>query len=212
MHRQVDQSRSRTIVKSVVLILLLFSPAVAQADAGIPMLPFAYPVILLFLLPVIGIEALYLRIKLHTAWGETLKGVAKANLITMVLGFPLAWILLFGLEMLFWYGLYSAGIQGQLGRIQWNPHLTEIIQVILSAPWLNPIEKRWAIPLAFVALLVPSFLVSAWLEALFINRGDWVGFNGKCSRAIWQANIISYLFLAIMGSVSLWIFIKRLHL
>ena len=39
------------------LAAILLVPLYANADAGIPMLPIAYPVILIFLIPVIGIEA-----------------------------------------------------------------------------------------------------------------------------------------------------------
>jgi branched-subunit amino acid ABC-type transport system permease component len=56
------------------------------------MLPFAYPVIVVFLLPVIAIEAVYIRMRLRTDWGTTIRATAKANLITLLLGFPLAWL------------------------------------------------------------------------------------------------------------------------
>ena len=78
------------------------------------MLPFAYPVILLFLLPVIGIEVLYLRARLKTSWRETLSATSKANLVTMLLGYPLAWIVFLGVELLLWLGLSATGISDRL--------------------------------------------------------------------------------------------------
>jgi hypothetical protein len=108
--------------------ILLLNPTPAHADAGIPMLPFAYPVILLFLVPVIAIEALYLRLRLHTEWKNTLAATAKANLITMLLGFPLAWLVLTVLEMLLWYAMYLTGVEDHLGSASG----TTVAKVLLS--------------------------------------------------------------------------------
>jgi hypothetical protein len=49
------------------------------ADAGIPMLPLAYPVIVLFLVLVIAIESLYIRFRLGTGWRNTLAAIQNAN-------------------------------------------------------------------------------------------------------------------------------------
>jgi hypothetical protein len=195
-------------------LLLLASPVAARADAGIPMLPFAYPVILLFLFPVIAIEAIYLRFKLRTGWRNTIAGVSKANAITMLLGFPLAWFLSFLLEMIFWMALYFTGVTNRLDRLRWTDplHVGKVVTVILSAPWMGPIEEKWAVPLAFVALLVPSFLVSGYLEAKLLNRRGWLDHDLDCSAEVWRANLLSYLFLAISGFLALWFAIYRLNL
>jgi hypothetical protein len=91
--------RSSRIVFVAVTVMLLLFPASARADAGIPMLPVAYPVVLLLLIPVIAIEALFLRLRLGTKWLNTGVATAAANLITMVLGYPLMWLLLFFIEL-----------------------------------------------------------------------------------------------------------------
>src|SRR5208283_4301900 len=75
-------------------LLVLLCPAAARADAGVPMLPVAYPIILLFLVPVIAIEATYIRKRLCTKWRNTIAATAGANAITMLLGYPLIWILM----------------------------------------------------------------------------------------------------------------------
>ena len=85
------------------------------ADAGIPMLPLAYPVIVLFLVPVIAIESVYIRLRLGTGWRNTLAATSKANLITLLLGFPLAWLLYLVFEFVFFGALTVTGIARHLG-------------------------------------------------------------------------------------------------
>ncbi|HEV2325481.1 MAG TPA: hypothetical protein VGS10_16130 [Terracidiphilus sp.] len=188
-----------------VLALVLF-PLKAHADAGVPMLPFAYPVILLFLLPVIGIEVLYLRAKLKTSWRATLSATTKANLVTMLLGYPLAWLVFFALEMLLWLGLTATGVGD---RIQWGPGhaIAKLIVVATSAAWMRPVNDRWAIPFAFVVLLIPSFVLSGFVESRLLDRYGWLRCELPCARAVWQANVLSYVFLAGVGSFALWGFL-----
>jgi len=50
----------------VVAVCLMACPPSAHADAGIPMMPVRYPVVLLYLIPVIVIEAIYLQRHLNT--------------------------------------------------------------------------------------------------------------------------------------------------
>lgn len=161
MSKQVSLS-TRLAFAICLALLLLVSPATANADAGIPMLPFAYPVILLFLVPVIGIEAWYIRARLGTPWWNTLAAAAKANVITLVLGFPLMWLICFGAELLVWMGASSFRALDHL--LDHPGAVTEAVATMLSAAWLGPTSDVWAIPTAFVALLVPSFLLSGWIE------------------------------------------------
>jgi hypothetical protein len=170
------------------------------------MLPFSYPVILLFIIPVIAIEASYLRARLGTGWRMTLKATAKANLVTMLLGYPLAWLLFLGVELVLWIGLASTGVSDHL---QWAPGHTiaKMVIVAASAAWMGPVQERWAIPFAFVVLLIPSFIFSGFVEARLLNRDGWLPCEPPRSRAVWQANMLSYLFLAISGWLALWGFL-----
>jgi len=182
--------------------VLSLSPTDAHADAGVPMLPFAYPVILVFLLPVIAIEAAYIRLRLHTAWGNTIAATTKANLVTMLLGFPLTWLIFFLLEMIFWVTLDFSGIET---HFHWalNPRITDFLMVAMSAAWMGPVEEKWAIPVAYVVLLIPSFLLSGYLEARLLGRQGWLQVEGRSASAVWQANVLSYIFLAMAGCIAL---------
>lgn len=167
------------------------------------MLPFAYPVILIFLIPVIAIEAIYLHARLKTSWRATLFATTKANLITMLIGYPLAWVLFLALEMAFWGGLTVTRIGD---RLHWTPGpaIAKLMIVATSAAWMGPIHERWAIPFAYVILLIPSFIVSAFVESRLIQRRGWLLSGSPSARTVWQANALSYAFLAIVGWAALW--------
>jgi hypothetical protein len=181
--------------------MLLLFPTAAFADAGIPMLPFAYPVIVVFLLPVIAIEVAYIRLRLQTEWKNTIVATTKANLITMLLGFPLAWFVFLVLEMLFYMTLMFSGIEN---HIHWtlSPRITDLLIVVTSAAWMGPVEEKWAIPVAYIVLLIPSFVLSGFLESQLLERG-WLKYEGRSVRIVWQANVLSYIFLAAVGSFAL---------
>ena len=172
------------------------------------MLPFAYPVILVFLIPVIAIEVIYLRARLKTEWRMTLTSTAKANVVTMLLGYPLAWLLFLVIELVFWLTLTVTGVGD---RLHWapGPAIEKIVVVATSAAWMGPIEERWAIPFAFVVLLIPSFILSGFVESRLLERKGWLRCDSPCSRAVWQANALPYLFLAIVGCIALWGFLGR---
>ena len=44
--------------------------------------------------------------------------------------------------------------------------LSATLKAVLSAPWIAPVGDRgsWAVPLATLALLIPFFFVSVWVE------------------------------------------------
>lgn len=200
--------RYRGFTSTITVLVLLFVPATAHADAGIPMLPFAYPVILALLLPVIAIEAAYIRLKLGTEWKNTISATAKANLVTMLLGFPLAWFIFLIFEMIFWLILVRSGVQA---HIHWplGSRVTDLLVVITSAAWMGPMEEKWAVPVAFVVLLIPSFVLSGWVESRLLEKRKWLKHEAPSTRTVWQANVLSYIFLALVGCLALFKYIAH---
>ncbi len=173
------------------------------------MLPFAYPVILVFLLPVIAIEAAYIRLRLHTAWRSTIAATTKANLVTMLLGFPLAWFVFLFVEMAMYMILMFSGLEN---HVHWTPgpRITDFLIVVTSAAWMGPIKEKWAVPVAFVVLLIPSFILSGFLESHLLERRGWLRYDGHSSRVVWQANALSYVFLAVVGVFALAALVEHL--
>jgi hypothetical protein len=202
MPQTANHGRNASLSCLFAVGILLLSPNVAHADAGIPMLPFAYPVIVVFLLPVIAIEAIYIRMRLRTDWGKTISATAKANLVTMLLGFPLAWLVFLLLEILLYAALLFSGIEN---HIHWtlSPRATDFLIVITSAAWMEPIEEKWAVPVAYVALLIPSLFLSGYVESRLLDKRGWLKSEGRSAAVVWQANILSYIFLALVGCLAL---------
>jgi hypothetical protein len=189
----------------LIFLAVLFLPLTARADAGIPMLPIAYPVVLLFLVPVIAIEAIYLRLRLKTAWWNTIKATAIVNAVTLVLGYPLAWLLSLALEFL------SMGIDFLLSKVGLEhslDHLPAWLFVILFPAWLGPWDKTWPVLVAFVVLLIPSYFLSGFVESrMMLNRLELE--SSEIKRAVWRANLLSYAFLAAAGTWVLYLRLKH---
>jgi hypothetical protein len=74
---------------------------------------------------------------------------------------------------------------------------------------MGPVEERWAIPLAFVVLLIPSFAVSGYVESRLLGRSGWLSYDARCGRFVWQANLLSYIFLTISGGIALWCYVAK---
>ena len=74
---------------------------------------------------------------------------------------------------------------------------------------MGPVEEHWAIPLAFVVLLIPSFALSGFVESHLLDRSGWLHYEGRCARLVWQANVLSYVFLAISGGIVLWNYVSK---
>jgi hypothetical protein len=213
---------------ALAAVALLSLPMTARADAGIPMLPVAYPIVLLFLLPVIAIEAIYLRARLKTGWWQTIKGVSIVNAVTTLLGYPLAWLLSFLVEILLMITVDSLGKVGisdrVLFRLSWLGFLVPA--------WIGPTDQKWPVMLAFAVLLLPSFLLSGYAEGRIVRHYGLLGFEGETSagpitllsspgagsgsssnkavaRAVWMANVWSYLFLLCAGCLTLYLWLLR---
>lgn len=170
------------------------------ANIGVPMLFIQLPLLLLALAPVVVAESLWLRRRLHLSTADAFKGTSVANVVSTVIGFPVAWAILVAAEMLLAPGFHHVG--AWLG-VEWNSPVWMVFSVLTSFPWLGPAEHHlyWMVPVASALLLVPSYFASVWIERPICRRiwgaSDAPAFN----RAIASANRISYagLFLAAIG-------------
>jgi len=209
----LSKLRSNTFTRShrapLLLLLCCLSPISARADAGIPMIAIAYPAILFLIIPVIAVEAAYLRLRLRTGWKNTLGAVAKANAITMLLGFPLAWLILFLLELAIW-GV--ADWSGLLKHFERSPgsQLATLLATVISSPWLGPgTGETWPILVAFSVLLIPSFFLSAYVESVLLDRLGWLLCERPSTPSVWRANALSYIFLGLAGCALVWYQLRR---
>ncbi len=146
----------------IYAIGLVTFPSGAFADAGVPMIALMYPALLLALVPIIFLETEIYRRRIALSYKKLLAAVAAGNAFSTILGYPLSWALLFGLELLTTHG-NALGL-----NVAWK----KAAAVTLQAAWLIPYESElyWMIPIAALVGLIPAYFVSVYSEAMVIRR------------------------------------------
>ena len=169
------------------------------ADIGVPMIFIQWPLMICALIPVIVVEALLIRRWVPLSYRDAFIGTTKANLLSTLAGFPLAWLAMFAVEMAVMFPLASAADK-------WHWHFLDspffqIVGFLIGIAWLGPSggEAYWLVPLAAALLLIPSFYVSVWLER-FICRRAWPSSDVAAVRlGVYRANMASYVVLFILA-------------
>jgi hypothetical protein len=172
--------------------LWLIVPQVAQANAGLPMIYLVWPGMGLMLLPVVVLETFILRRALGTSLKRTLLIVVTANLISTALGIPLTWGVLVLLQLLTLGGSTGVDIDTLVGKL---------LAVTWQAPWLMPYDGHghWMAPAAALTLLVPFFFAS-WFIEYFVSRRMVREVNRNLlKKMVRNANLASYLMLALVA-------------
>jgi hypothetical protein len=182
----------------IAAFLILF-PSSARADAGIPMMPVRYPQLLLYIIPVVAIETIYMKWNLQSPWRRTLVAVTGANIVTMGLGYPLAYGVYAGLN---WSLHFPDGVSPVFSHLGWLPVW---LCVRLFPAWAGVEEGgKWPVLVMFVLLLLPGFIISAFVKTWMIGGYDLLNAQGSTRNAVWGANRLSYLFLVVTGCVILY--------
>lgn len=196
----VRKRKLRTLVRfALVLLGVCAAPSCARADAGIPMISVSYPIVVGLLVFVILIEAAYFRSRVRASWRSALLRLGIANLFTTLLGFPITWVVMFVLEMGTWTVLdLLTQRYPELSRFIDTP-AGHVLLFPVTAASIDPTDSVFVAGGAFLVLLVPSFFLSAWLEAKWVVRKGWEGDAQAARSAVWRANLWSYLFLAVAG-------------
>ncbi len=166
------------------------------ADAGVPMIAWQFPMMVLLLIPIIVIETVVSRGLLHGTFRNLLKGIAAANVCSTLVGIPLTWGAMLGMNILT-TGTKSVGLDSPIAVFK---------SVVLQSSWLVPYEDQlyWMIPLATLVLLIPYFITSVYTEKLVLRR-MWKEESRKAvSRVAWLSNTTTYLLLLIATLV--WLF------
>lgn len=181
--------------------------AAMLADAGIPMIVVQMPGMVCTLIPVIAVETLIIRRRLAVPYGKAVKGVAAANLASTIVGVPLAWMAMLAIE-------YAVMVPVAVAANHWHWNLDSpvlgVFAFLLSIAWLGSIARHicWMIPAASALLLIPSFVVSVWLERpiciALLQDVD----PALVKRGVLAANVVSYglLFLVACGWLAAWYF------
>ena len=189
----VHKFKGKTLI---ILSMLLCTPGVASANAGVPMIILVMPALGLSIIPIIAIEAMFLSKKLVLAVPRAFKTTTISNLASTIVGIPLTWLLLVLIQML-------AGGGGAFGI---DTALGKVLAVTLQAAWLIPYESdlHWMIPVAGLVLLVPFFFVSWWSEYFVSKKMLKEHSVQRVKIAVRNANIITYTLLA-LWPIGFWV-------
>ena len=159
------------------------------ADAGVPMICVQWPFMFCALVPVIVIEALIVRRRLHLSNRRSFIAATKANLFSTLAGVPLAWILMLIAQFTMTWPLVST-----VEKRHWltGSPLT-CVYAVANVAWTGP--SPFFVGVAATVLLIPTFFISVYLERRSYRK-SWPDVDSAAvNRSVWVANLASYCFL-----------------
>lgn len=170
-----------------LLFIFLLTPLLCYGNVGVPVIALTYPGFIILLIPIIFIEYLIIRSALKVAKRLVLKSTIISNIISTLIGVPLAWGLLLLLELLTTGGsvVNAQGIFQLIGS------------VILQSAWLIPFAKHlhWMLPTAIIINLVPAYFLSKYSEYFFTKKIIKNIEAQQIKKAVFKANNITYVLL-----------------
>jgi hypothetical protein len=129
------------------------------------MLAVIWPASWILFVPIVIVEAAFIRRLFTVSWKRSLAVSSAANALSTLVGIPLAWLALVFVQMVV---LGSAG--GTAHGLVGLGH--KLLAVTFQAPWLIPYESDldWMVPAASIVLLGPFFVVSVYTERWVVSR------------------------------------------
>jgi hypothetical protein len=166
------------------------------ADAGVPMIYFEWPAMVILFVPVFLIEALFFQRRLSLTFFRASEGSFIANLASTFVGVPLAWAFMLILELI----SFIPGIADKVYK------LPSPVLIVLGMAWEGPGIKLSLVPVVLSLLLIPTFFLSVFFERLILTA-MWKGENrDKVRKAVWKANLLSYSLLFLVGlAAGIWL-------
>lgn len=174
------------------------------ANVGIPMIFVQWPLMLVALIPVIFVEALLIHLWLSLSPQEAFIGIAKANVLSTAIGVPLAWGIMFVVELVAFISLASVDAYWSWAL---DSPLFEVAFFIFSIAWPLPTTTaaaRRLLPFSAALLLIPCFYASVWIECRSCLR-SWARYDpALVRRAVYCVNLGSYALLFGLACMWLW--------
>ena len=180
---------SKKVIQNIIFLVIIFSPCLAQANAGVPMGIISLGYFIFALIPIIGIEAYYLSKTLNLKFSKACDTATQANLFSTFLGIPLTWGFL----------VFAQISTGGSAYINIKNTQNEYFAFLWQVPWLFPNEEKlgWMIPAAFLILLIPFYFVTWWSEYWFAKKIHKEISKTLLLKKVRNANLITYFFMAI---------------
>jgi len=182
------------LLKVLVFVAILATPCVALANAGVPMLALAWPVQWLALIPIVLLECAVSRQSIQVPFRQLIWPVGKANLVSTLVGIPLAWAVM--LIPLFGVGL---GLSLMPASTEMPTYL-EYVLLPLTAAWVGG-ESVWQIYFAFVILTVPFCIISIFIEERILRRSFPKQDHAAIHAFTVRANVWSYVLLSALALI-----------
>lgn len=210
----------------LLIFIITLIPALAYANAGLPILAILWPLSLPAFFPVVFLESYVLNKNLALGYKKSFVVSIQANIISTIIGLPLAWVACLIMEILLMlFFVKVAGAESYPTDLfkALPESISNILDVIMTFPWLGPGpgDGHWVIPFATSIMLIPCFFVSYWMELFYIDkvmaawptgcrpRSYWMELfyinrelpdfhKENVKPAVWRANLYSYglLFIA----------------
>jgi predicted Na+-dependent transporter len=184
----------------LILVAVMCCAAIpAYADAILPSLALVSPIAILLLLPVVAIEAWYAGKRLNVSWGQSWRVLGVANILSTVVGLPIGTVLGNGFQRKVEVQYYGTQ-QDNWKRLEKAGDAGAISLAFGQYP-------RWTLIVGAVVMLVVCFLISWWVEAVYVRwwmkhrKGATNDLLPKTetSRIVRNANLLSYALLSIIA-------------
>jgi hypothetical protein len=189
--------KARQIAMFALLALAL--PSTAQANIGIPMLALAWPVHWIAYLPVVIIESEYTRVRLDLSRKESYKAVALANVISTLVGIPVAW----GVMLI---STFAVGMSLSFVPDTATQQSLYYWLFPLTSAWLGPTDNTWLVYAAFACLALPMWYGSVLIETLVLRRTLPARCRDRLRSTVIRSNLITYgLILLGVAAYAAWI-------
>jgi hypothetical protein len=140
-----------------------------------------------------------------------MKSNALSNLVSTLVGIPVAWAIMLGLQ----FGA-MASVEQKTHFFDSNSPLAAVVALLLNSAWIPPAEgsNGWWIPAAILVLLVPFFFASYGIEYLVMAYMIGMPSGGpenlaypRIRTAVRNANLVTYGAMFIAASI--WLFYLR---
>jgi hypothetical protein len=195
----LSSSKQPVFRKSLIACLIMIISTTAQANAGVPMIFLVWPIFGISLIPIIAIESWVLinRLKSTFHW-RMVRVTTVSNLVTTIIGIPVTWLILVCIEF--------AISRGRPSYPSLPKFWEDVLGVTLHAPWLAPVEGslHWMVPVAFMFMLIPFFIMSYWVEAaISVQMLKKYHKRTEVRKAVWDGNVASYGLLTALSTIFL---------
>ncbi len=167
------------------------------ADAILPSLALIWPITILLLVPIIGIEAQYARSRLNLSFGRAFRVFGVANVASTIIGLPLATLVAAAVQkrmQVHFYGTPQANFEkwGHSGDV------SNLARGLGQYP-------LWTLIAAALLMFAICFTISWWVEAAYVKW--WIArtapdaslINSHVGRVVRNANVLSYLLVAVVS-------------